>query len=144
MVLKINMSDKEKTWKIELEAGESLLGRNIGDKINGKDVKAELEGYELEIMGGSDISGFPMSKDVEGLGLKRVLFTKGWGMHDSRKGVRLRKSVRGKTISETTAQLNMKIIKHGAKKLEEIFPEQVKKPEAEKKEDTKEEVKEGN
>ena len=77
-------------------------------------------------MGGSDISGFPLSKDVEGIGLKRVLLTKGWGMHDSREGVRLRKTVRGKRIALTTSQINLKVLKHGTKKLAEIFPEQNK------------------
>jgi small subunit ribosomal protein S6e len=141
MVLKLNISDKGKAWKLEFEHGEALSGKNVGDKINGKELKHELEGYELEITGGSDIAGFPLSKDVEGIGLKGVLLTKGWGMHDTRKGVRLRKTVRGKTISETSVQINMRIIKHGHKKLEEIFPEQVKK---EVKEEKKEEVKEGS
>lgn len=144
MALKLNIADKGKAWKLELEHGEGLFGKNVGDKIDGKDVKHELAGYELEITGGSDIAGFPMSKDAEGIGLKKVLLTKGWGMHDTRKGVRLRKSVRGKTISEAVVQLNMNVIKHGHKKLDEVFPEQVKKEVEEKKEEVKEEVKEGN
>lgn len=131
MGLKLNISDKGKAWKLELEHGEGLFGKNIGDKISGKDIKHELEGYELEITGGSDIAGFPMSKQVEGIGLKGVLLTKGWGMHDSRKGVRLRKSVRGKTISEAVVQLNLNVLKHGHKKLEEVFPEQVSSPQGE-------------
>lgn len=131
MSLKLNISDKGKAWKLELEHGEALFGKNVGDKINGGDVKPELEGYELEITGGSDIAGFPMSKQVEGIGLRGVLLKKGWGMHDKRKGVRLRKSVRGKTISEAVVQLNLNVLKHGAKKLEEVFPEQVSSPQGE-------------
>lgn len=114
-----------KSWKLEL-ADETLAGKSLGDKLNGKELKPELEGYEFEITGGSDSAGFPLSKDVEGIGLKRVLLTRGFGMRDNYLGIRRRKTVRGKQIAQTTAQLNMKILKAGAKKLEEIFPEQNK------------------
>jgi len=123
MAFKLNISDKGKAWKIETES-EFLVGKTIGDKINGKEIKHELEGYEFEITGGSDLSGFPMSKDVQGLGLKRVLLTKGWGMRDNREGVRMRKTLRGKTISNVVSLINLKVVKVGVKKLEEIFPEQ--------------------
>ena len=123
MPFKINIGDKGKTWKFELES-EYLNGKSLGDKIEGKELKYELEGYEFEITGGSDISGFPMYKDAEGIGLKKVLFKKGWGMHDNREGVRLRKTVRSKTISNKVVQVNLKAIKHGKKHLETIFPDQ--------------------
>ena len=128
MPLKLNISEKGKAWKLEVSE-ETLSGKSVGDKFNGKDIKPELEGYELEITGGSDSAGFPLSKDVEGLGLKGVLLKKGWGMRDSTEGLRLRKTVRGKTLSETTAQVNIKVLKAGSKKLEEIFPDQAKKKE---------------
>jgi len=124
MPFKLNISDKQgKSWKLELQ-DESITGKVVGDKIEGKEIKLELEGYELEITGGSDISGFPLAKDVEGIGLKRVLLTKGWGMRDSRDGVRRRKTIRGKTIATTTSQINLKVTKEGAKKMAEIFLEQ--------------------
>jgi len=126
MVFKINIGHKGKSWKLETEA-DFLIGKTIGEKINGKELKAELEGYELEITGGSDIAGFPLSKDVEGLGLKRVLLKKGWGMRIAKpKGLRLRKTVRGKQISNSVSQINLKVVKEGSKKLEEIFPDQNK------------------
>tara|TARA_Y100000310_G_C20703671_1_gene832459 strand:- start:55 stop:522 length:468 start_codon:yes stop_codon:yes gene_type:complete len=120
MTLKINISEKGKTYKLELE-NDVLAGKAVGDNVQGADVSADLEGYELEITGGSDIAGFPMKKDVEGIGLKRVLFTKGWGMRDSRKGLRLRKTVRGKTIADSTVQVNFNVVKAGAKKLADVF-----------------------
>ena len=139
MPFKLNISDKQgKSWKLELQ-DESITGKVVGDKIEGKEIKPELEGYELEITGGSDISGFPLAKDVEGIGLKRVLLTKGWGMRDSRDGVRRRKTIRGKTIATTTSQINLKVIKDGAKKMAEIFPEQ-NQPKEKKAEDPKAEV----
>ena len=96
MVLKLVISDsKGKAWKIESEA-ESLFGRSIGDKVQGKDIKPEMEGYELEITGGSDNAGFPLAKNIEGIGLKKQLLTKGFGMRDSYPGIRRRKSLLSK------------------------------------------------
>jgi small subunit ribosomal protein S6e len=125
MAFKIVIGNKGKSWKLETES-EALVGKSLGDKADGKEIKAELEGYEMEIKGGSDQAGFPMYKEVEGIGLKRVLFSKGWGMHDKTKGLRLRKTVRGKTISPAVSQINLMVIKEGGKKLEEVFPEQNK------------------
>ncbi|MBA7703749.1 hypothetical protein ES703_112542 [subsurface metagenome] len=52
------------------------------------------------------------------------------------KGLRLRKTVRGRVISPEIVQINLKILKEGGKKLSEIFPDQ-NKPKEEK-EETKE------
>ena len=146
MALKLNISENGKAWKLELE-GSGLDGKSVGDKIPGNLLGADFEGYELEITGGSDDAGFPLSKDAEGIGLKRVLLTKGWGMRRKEKGLRLRKTVRGKTISETTSQVNLKVLKAGKKPLKEIFPEQnvtaapAEAPAEEKKEEAKPEEK---
>ncbi len=123
------MSEHGKAWKVEGEA-EALVGKNIGDMVDGKDILPTLEGYELKITGGSDQAGFPLYKEVEGIGFKRVLLTKGWGMKDNREGVRLRKTVRGKQISAMTSQINMMVVNVGKKPLAEIFPEQNKPAEA--------------
>jgi len=40
--------------------------------------------------------------------------------------LRLRKTVRGKIISNAISQINLKVVKQGSKKLSEIFPEQNK------------------
>ncbi|MEK6888482.1 MAG: S6e family ribosomal protein [Nanoarchaeota archaeon] len=123
MVFKINISDKGKAWKIEGDV-QALMGKNVGDKISGKEIKTELEGYELEITGGSDSAGFPLSKNIEGVYLRKALLTKGFGMKENIEGLRKRKTLRGKQISETTVQINMIVLKHGSKHLHEIFPEQ--------------------
>jgi len=150
MPFKLNISDKGKAWKIEIE-DEVLVGKVIGETIQGKDISEDLEGYELEITGASDIAGFPHKKDIEGPGLNKIMFNeKGWGMHAKKPGLRLRKTIRGTQLSEKTVQINFKVMKEGAKKLKEIFPEQNKEPEkpaevvetsAETKEIPKEEVK---
>ncbi|MCW8965116.1 MAG: 30S ribosomal protein S6e [Candidatus Pacearchaeota archaeon] len=130
-MFKINISDKSgKTYKLEVE-GNALIDKELHDKIDGKDVSSELEGYELEITGASDKSGFTAMKEVDGIGVKKVLLGYGKGMHKKPKGdkkknsatggLRLRKTVRGRIISEDINQINMKVLKVGSKKLEEIF-----------------------
>ena len=129
MAFKLNISDKGKAWRLESNA-EFLVGLSLGERFEGKELGNAFSDYEFEITGGSDMAGFPLSKDVEGIGLKKVLLSKGWGMKDKRKGIRLRKSVRGKTISDKVIQVNLKVVKEGKKTLSEIFPEQNKVVEA--------------
>lgn len=136
MVFKFNIGEKGKTWKLESDS-EDIIGKKIGEKVTGKEIKPELEGYEFEITGTSDKAGFPGFKEVEGETLKGVLLGYGKGMHKRPKGLskkpnkkpaglRLKKTVRGNTISKDIVQINLKIIKSGSKKLEEMFPEQNK------------------
>lgn len=126
MLVKCIIAEKSgKTWKVEV-AADVLVGKLLGDTLKGEELAESLSGYELEIRGASDNAGFPYSKDVEGPELRRFLFTRGWGMHNTQEGLRLKKSVRGNQLSEKTAQLNLVIIKHGSKKLEDLFPDQNK------------------
>ena len=137
MAFKINIAEKNgKTFHLETES-EELMEKELHDKIDGKDISSELVGYEFEITGASDSSGFTAMENVEGTGLKKVLLSYGKGMHKrprregkkpvsnfKPKGLRMRKTVRGKVISPSIIQINLKIIKEGGKKLSEIFPEQ--------------------
>jgi len=148
MPFKINIAEKNgKTFHLEAET-EELDGKVLHDKIDGKTINPELEGYEFEIAGASDKAGFTSMENVEGIGLKKVLLPYGKAMKKrSRregkkkrskikpKGLRLRKTVRGKIISPAISQINLKILKQGNKKLEDIFPEQNKPKE--KKEEVK-------
>lgn len=137
MPFKINISEKSgKTYKLELES-EELLGKELNDKIHGKELSPDLEGYELEITGTSDKAGFTSMKDVPGVGLKKVLLTYGKGLHKrprkegkkkrsnmNPKGLKMRRTVRGRAISADIIQINMKVLKAGKKSLAEIFPDQ--------------------
>src|SRR3990167_8836048 len=100
MVFKLNISDKGKAWKLETEAN-ALMGKSVGDKIDGSIINADLHGYEFEITGGSDNAGFPLAKNIEGIYLRKALLTKGFGMKENISGLRKRKTLRGKQISET-------------------------------------------
>ena len=144
-MFKINIAEKSgKTYKLEVEA-EALVEKALHDKVDGKDISEDLVGYEFEITGASDKSGFPALADVEGFGRKKVLLTYGKAMKKrpkregkwkqttpTPKGLRLRKTVRGKIISSDIIQINLKILKEGGKKLPEIFPDQNKPKEVEK------------
>ncbi len=107
-----------------------LIGKQIGDVINGTIVDLPPD-YELQITGGSDKDGFPMRPDLPGAGRKRLLLSGGVGYNPKEKGVRRRKTVRGRVISKDIVQINMKVVKHGRIPLEEFFK---KKEESESKE----------
>ena len=123
-MFKINISEKSgKTHKLETE-NEELVGKELHDKIDGKILLPALEGYEFEITGASDKAGFTAMKEVEGIGLKKLLLTYGKAMHrrprregkkkvsnPKPKGLRMRKTVRGKVISPEIVQINMKVLK---------------------------------
>lgn len=142
MVFKINIAEKSgKTYHLEAEAQE-LMEKELHNKIEGKDISADLEGYEFEITGTSDNAGFTSLESVEGAGLKKVLLSYGKAMHKrprregkkkvsnfKPKGLRMRKTVRGRVISPAIVQVNLKILKEGKKKLTEIFPDQNQKKE---------------
>ena len=146
MVFKINISEKSgKTYKLESET-EEVLEKELHGSVSGKEISPDLEGYEFEITGTSDKAGFPSHEAVAGIGLKKLLLTYGKGMHGrprregkkprsnpTPKGLRLRKTVRGRVISSEIVQINLKITKHGSKALSEIFPEQNKPKEKEEK-----------
>lgn len=118
---KVNVGYKGKTIKFETD-NEELIGVTINETIDGKLISADLEGYELEITGTSDKAGFPGLPDVKGQAIKRVILTRGRGMRDNGEGLRLRKTVRGNEISADTVQLNLKVIKEGAKKFDSMVP----------------------
>lgn len=105
----------------EMNDDQSKLfrGMKIGDEIAGSSVGVE---GKIRITGGSDHSGFPMRSDVLGGSKKYVLLTKGVGFRSSQKGLKRRKMVRGKTITDEIYQIN-------SVKVEEI-PDKKDKPKA--------------
>jgi len=115
---KVVISDPEtgKAKSIDLEEDRAvpLIGKKIGDVLDGAVVG--LAGYKVLITGGTDGSGFPMRPDIHG-GIKtRILVSGGVGYKPRGKGKRIRKTVRGNTITEDTAQINMKIIEKPSEK----------------------------
>lgn len=97
-----------------------LIGKQVGDIINGTLVELPPD-YELQITGGSDKDGFPIRPDIPGSVRKKILVSGGVGYRPKRKGMRKRKTVRGKVISRDIIQINTKVIKHGKVPLDEYF-----------------------
>ena len=96
---------------------DTVVGKKIGEKINGSELG--FEGYEFELTGGSDIAGFPMRTDLEGSIRRRIFTTKSLGVRVWRKGMKVRKSVAGNTVHDKITQLNLKVLKAGSAPLAE-------------------------
>lgn len=107
--IKLDIVEKkgENTETLTLEGNEAarLLRMKLGDVIDGSLVGRK--GGKYRIAGGSDTSGFPMFPGIHGAAQKRTLLRKGRGARRARKGELLRVTLRGETISEETAQLNL-------------------------------------
>lgn len=109
------------THQVEIEDASQLVGKEIGETFQGGIVG--LDGYELEITGGSDKQGFPMREALEGPARRRVLIEEGSGIDEEEDGVRRRKSVRGRQVSEDIQQLNTTVAEEGSKSVEELLNE---------------------
>lgn len=107
----INIGDpsgKTEHKKISDEQATALIGMQVGSEVDGS-----LIGYDGEkfiITGGSDKDGFPMRRDLPGPGRKKLYIAESTGFRAKRKGERARKTVRGNTISDDIAQINMRRI----------------------------------
>jgi small subunit ribosomal protein S6e len=75
MAFRIVVSDPKtgKSYMMESDKTAQLTGKRIGEKISGSAIG--LSGYELQITGGSDITGNPMRADVAGPVSRKLLLT---------------------------------------------------------------------
>lgn len=108
--LNIGIPKEGKTSSVEIDVPYSqiLIGKKIGDIIDGKNINVEWK--KLKITGGSDKSGVPMRADVTGGMKKKILISSGTGIKTpSKKGLRIRKSLRGNTITNDIYQVNLVI-----------------------------------
>ena len=85
-----------------------FLGLSLGDEVDGGAVG--LDGFTLEITGGSDETGRPMREDVPGTNLKELLLEGGVGYKQRKKGERKRVTVRGAEVAGDVAQVNVSIV----------------------------------
>ncbi len=123
----MNISDKKgKTITKEVKEKEAgpFLGLQVGTEI---DAALIGETGKLKISGGSDKSGVPLRGDIHGGARKYILLSKGVGLRDAEKGQRIRKLVRGNTITEEVYQINC--LYDGELKLEEKPSEEKEKKE---------------
>jgi len=103
---KLTISDK-KGMSITKELKDKDANPLVGLKVS-NEVDAGIVGLggKMKITGGSDKSGVPMRADLHGGSRKYILLSKGIGLQDAEKGERIRKLVRGNTISEEIYQIN--------------------------------------
>ncbi|RQG94431.1 30S ribosomal protein S6e [Natrarchaeobius chitinivorans] len=114
--------DTGSSYQLEAEEQDAnrFMGRSIGEEVDGGAVG--LDGYTLEITGGSDDAGRPLSGDVTGPNLTEVLMEgRQTGYHPSRDGERRRITVRGGEISDAVAQINASIVDRGSTDVDELI-----------------------
>ena len=116
----VNDPKTGKSYSKSLEDTTAVTGRKLGETLPGSFLG--LTGYELKITGGSDNAGFPMRQDLDMTVRKKLLLKKGdVGLRKADRGILFRKTVSGNTVSAITAQLNMRVTKHGSKSIEELW-----------------------
>jgi small subunit ribosomal protein S6e len=112
-----------RTYQREVDGQDAnrFIGREIGEEVDGDAVG--LDGYTVEITGGSDDAGRPMRHDVNGSALNEVLLEGGPGFNPERDGERKRVTVRGKEVSDNIAQLNVSVADRGDDSVESLYGE---------------------
>ncbi|MFD1513012.1 30S ribosomal protein S6e [Halomarina rubra] len=106
-------------FDVDGQDANRFMGLDLGDEVDGSVVG--LDGYSLELTGGSDNAGRAMRPDVAGAGVKKVLLEGGVGYEPERDGERRRITVRGREISEETRQINAKITERGSESVAELL-----------------------
>ncbi|MFB6219258.1 MAG: 30S ribosomal protein S6e [Halobacteriaceae archaeon] len=112
------------SYQVEIDGQDAnrFLGREIGDEVDGGAVG--LDGYTVEITGGSDAAGRPMREDVSGSALTDVLLAGGTGFNPTRDGERRRVTVRGREVGDEIAQLNVRIAERGDGDVDDLLGEE--------------------
>ena len=119
----VAVSDPEDghTYQIGVDGQDAnrFIGRELGDEVDGGAVG--LDGYTLELTGGSDTSGRPMRPDVRGVATKEIMSDGGVGFKPTTDGERKRITVRGREVSDDTRQINAKITARGSDDVAELL-----------------------
>ena len=140
MGIKVVFNNKKTGKSVQKELSDdqsqALYSKKIGEEINGEVL--DLTGYKLKITGGSDYTGIPMRRDIEGAQRKKILTVSGVGVKKFAKikkvgernvrhkfsGIQQRKLIAGNTIHAKTAQVNLVVLEMGK---EDIFPKNEEK-----------------
>ncbi|WP_255193277.1 30S ribosomal protein S6e [Natronobeatus ordinarius] len=120
------VGDPESGASYQLEAdgqdANRFLGKSIGDEVDGSAVS--LDGYTLEITGGSDEAGRPLNESVAGPDLDEVLMKeRQTGYKPQRDGERRRITVRGRELSDAVAQVNATVTERGNASIADLLGE---------------------
>jgi small subunit ribosomal protein S6e len=119
----VAVSDPESghTYQVDVDGQDAnrFIGRELGDEVDGGAVG--LDGYTLNLTGGSDTSGRPMRPDVRGVQTASIMSDGGVGFEPTRDGERKRITVRGREISDETRQINAKVSEQGSDDIETLL-----------------------
>ncbi len=122
----VAVSDPETGMTYQKEVSDQdanrFIGKELGDDVEGSAVG--LDGFTLELTGGSDNAGRPMRSDVKGANLKAILLEGGVGFKPSKDGERKRVTVRGREVSDATRQINARITSHGSGDVAELLDDE--------------------
>jgi small subunit ribosomal protein S6e len=120
--LKLVISDGAKSYAFTAQEAQAagFLGKRLGETIGGE--LLGLAKYTLKITGGTDKNGFPMRADLTGARQQRILTGESPGYHPKKRGVRDRRTFRGNTISEETAQVSLQVTEKGPEPLSALLP----------------------
>jgi small subunit ribosomal protein S6e len=125
MIVSDPQTKKATVAELEGSRAQVLVGRNIGDVIDGSQLG--FASTKLKITGGCDKDGIPMRADVHGGAKKHVVLSGGVGFRPKRSGERRRKLVRGSMITDETYQVNT-VVFSGETKPTEVPPLEEPKP----------------
>jgi len=116
--------DTGETHQVDIDGQDAnrFVGRELGDEVEGSAIG--LDGFTLELTGGSDDAGRPLRADVRGPSLKSILLEGGTGFSPERDGERKRVTVRGREISDAVRQLNVTIVEHGDGDVADLLTEE--------------------
>ncbi len=115
-------ADTGASYQLEAEAQNAnrFIGKSIGDEVDGSAVG--LDGYTLEITGGSDNAGRPLSPNIAGGNLKSVLLKeRTTGYKPGRDGERRRITLRGREISGEVSQVNARVAEAGSTSIGDLL-----------------------
>ncbi|MDS0281969.1 30S ribosomal protein S6e [Haloarcula onubensis] len=119
----VAVSDPESghTYQVEVDGQDAnrFIGRELGDEVDGGAVG--LDGYTLELTGGSDTAGRPMRPDVRGVGTKSIMSDGGIGFEPTTDGERKRITIRGREVSDETRQINATVVGRGSEDVDALL-----------------------
>ncbi|ELZ11979.1 30S ribosomal protein S6e [Halovivax asiaticus JCM 14624] len=116
--------DSGLAYQLEADGQDAnrFMGKSIGDEVDGGALG--LDGYTLEITGGSDETGRPLHAGVTGSSLTEVMMREtGTGYHQRRDGERRRVTVRGREIADDVSQINATVTESGSTAIDELLGE---------------------
>jgi small subunit ribosomal protein S6e len=109
----------------------NLIGKRLGQEVDGSSFGEEFEGYVMKMRGGQDTEGFPMMYGVGAPARVSLLLKRGavgYQAFRGRNGERRRKAIRGDIFGEDIAVLNVSVSKVGSNDLEGVTDESKPRP----------------